>query len=116
MKEILQIERQTTYARSQSAERSGRAGLTCRKHKLSTAEKGEIILVRLLAACCNCGRIIGRSADGTQTGLRCPKCGAELEYIVGDNAVTVRLIRQSAKQQAARLRKYSDRRIQRGSD
>lgn len=64
--------------------------------------------MKLLASCCNCGHRFGRSAEGTQTDLRCPKCGAEIEYMVGNNTVTVRLVRLSAKQQAARLKKYTD--------
>lgn len=70
--------------------------------------KGSDTEMKLLASCCNCGHRFGRSADGTQTDLRCPKCGAEIEYIVGNNTVTVRLVRLSAKQQAARLKKYTD--------
>ena len=60
--------------------------------------------MKLLASCCNCGHIFGRSADGTQTELRCSKCGAEIEYTVANNSVTVRMLRLSAKQQAARLK------------
>ena len=64
--------------------------------------------MRLLAFCCNCGYNFGRSGDGTQTETRCPRCGADVEYAVENKAVTVRLVRLSAKQQAARLKKYQE--------
>ncbi len=65
-------------------------------------------MIRLMTACCNCGRILGRSAQGAQTALRCPKCGAEIEYTVGKDTVTVRLVSLSAKQ-ALRMKKYQER-------
>ena len=39
-------------------------------------------MIKLLSACSCCGHIFGRAADGTRTELRCPKCGAEMEYCV----------------------------------
>ena len=35
-------------------------------------------MIKLMSACGCCGHIFGRSADGTKTELRCPKCGAEV--------------------------------------
>lgn len=57
--------------------------------------------------CSNCGHILGRSAAGTATEIKCPKCGAEIEYAVEDKKVTVTLLRPSSKQQAERLKHYS---------
>lgn len=57
--------------------------------------------------CSSCGHILGRSGEGTATELKCPKCGAEIEYAVEDKKVTVTLLRPSSKQQAERLKSYS---------
>ena len=55
-------------------------------------------MIKLLSACSCCGHIFGRSADGTRTELRCPKCGAEMEYCVTGDTVTVRVLKLSEKQ------------------
>lgn len=57
--------------------------------------------------CSSCGHILGRSTAGTETELKCPKCGAEIAYAVDDKKVTVTLLRPSSKQQAERLKHYS---------
>lgn len=58
--------------------------------------------------CSSCGHGLGRSGVGTATEVRCPKCGAEIEYAVEDKKVTVTILRPSAKQKTARLQQYSD--------
>ena len=55
-------------------------------------------MIKLLSACNCCGHIFDRSADGTRTELRDPKCGAEMEYCVTGDTVTVRVLRLSEKQ------------------
>ena len=32
----------------------------------------------LMTHCCHCGHLISRSASGTRSIMRCPKCGAEI--------------------------------------
>jgi len=59
---------------------------------------GDYGMIKLLSACSCCGHIFGRSADGTRTELRCPKCGAEMEYCVTGDTVTVRVLKLSEKQ------------------
>lgn len=51
----------------------------------------------LLAHCCHCGRLIGKSASGTKSILICSKCGAEIEVCVSGGAVTVTLLRVREK-------------------
>lgn len=58
--------------------------------------------------CSSCGHALGRSGAGTETEVRCPKCGAQLEYAVEDKKVTVTLLQPSSKQQAKRLKQYSE--------
>lgn len=58
--------------------------------------------------CSSCGHALGRSAEGTETEVRCPKCGAQLEYAVEDKKVIVTLLQPSLKQQAKRMKQYSE--------
>ena len=68
------------------------------QNKHSKIKTGDYGMIKLLSACSCCGHIFGRSADGTRTELRCPKCGAEMEYCVTGDTVTVRVLRLSEKQ------------------
>ena len=47
--------------------------------------------------CSSCGYSFGRSGVGTETETVCPKCKAELEYIVADGKVIINIIAQSPK-------------------
>ena len=47
----------------------------------------------LMTHCCHCGHLISRSASGTRSIMRCPKCGAEIEVTVQEKTVTVTLLR-----------------------
>ena len=42
----------------------------------------------LMTHCCHCGHLISRSASGTRSIMRCPKCGAEIEVTVREKTVT----------------------------
>ena len=68
------------------------------RNKHSEIKTGDYGMIKLLSACSCCGHIFGRSADGTRTELRCPKCGAEMEYCVTGETVTVRVLKLSEKQ------------------
>lgn len=68
------------------------------QNKHSKIKTGDYGMIKLLSACSCCGHIFGRSADGTRTELRCPKCGAEMEYCVTGDTVTVRVLKLSEKQ------------------
>lgn len=43
--------------------------------------------------CCICGHLVSKAASGTQSIMRCPKCGSEIEVTVSGKAVTVTLLR-----------------------
>lgn len=58
--------------------------------------------------CSSCGHSLGRSGAGTETEVRCPKCGAQLEYAVDDKKVIVTILQPSSKQQAKRMKQYSE--------
>lgn len=68
------------------------------EQKFENKTWGNKEMIKLMSACGCCGHIFGRSADGTKTELRCPKCGAEVEYCVTGDTVTVRVVRLSEKQ------------------
>ena len=50
----------------------------------------------LMTHCCHCGHLISRSASGTRSIMRCPKCGAEIEVTVREKTVTVTLARRTS--------------------
>ncbi len=58
---------------------------------------GAVSVTYIKISCINCGRILADSGDGTNTRMCCPKCGAELEYQVTNNAASIRLIKYSGK-------------------
>lgn len=64
--------------------------------------------MKLYTFCSSCGHCLGRSGAGTETEIRCPKCGAEIEYAVEDKKVTITILRPSMKQQAKRIKPYSE--------
>lgn len=64
--------------------------------------------MKLYTFCSSCGHSLGRSTAGTETEIRCPKCGAEIEYAVEDKKVTVTILRPSMKQPAKRIKQYSE--------
>lgn len=65
--------------------------------------------MKLYTFCSSCGHVLGRSGAGTATEMKCPKCGAEIEYAVEDKKVTVTILRPSCKQQAGRIKNCSDK-------
>lgn len=45
----------------------------------------------------SCGHKFGRSGSGTETEMKCPKCGAEIAYTVDEQTVIVKIIKPSEK-------------------
>lgn len=78
------------------------------KSAIKEASEG-LLHMKLYTFCSSCGHVLGRSGAGTATEMKCPKCGAEIEYAVEDKRVTVTILRPSSKQQTGRLKNYSEK-------
>ncbi len=78
------------------------------REKVRRIQGEEVGKMKFYTFCSSCGHVLGRSGVGTETEVRCPKCGAELEYAVEDRRVTVTILRPSMKQQAKRIKQYSE--------
>ena len=52
---------------------------------------------RLYASCSSCGHVLGRALSGSDNEVRCPKCGAKINYKVAESIVTVTLLEPSTK-------------------
>ena len=50
-----------------------------------------------LTFCTVCGYKLGRSREGTESEVICPRCGALVCYAVKEDAVTVRMLKPSPK-------------------
>lgn len=58
-----------------------------------------------IISCSECGYRLGRSAGGTETEMKCPKCGAQIKYSVYGPKVTVEILKHSEKKPAKRITK-----------
>lgn len=52
---------------------------------------------RLYASCSSCGHVLGCALSGSDNEVRCPKCGAKINYKVAESIVTVTLLEPSTK-------------------
>ena len=60
---------------------------------------------RLYASCSSCGHVLGRALSGSDNEVRCPKCGAKINYKVAESIVTVTLLDlQQNSQQRSQIR------------
>lgn len=53
--------------------------------------------MKLITTCPECGYKLGRSEGGTNTELKCPKCGAQLHYEILNDTVTIEILQHSEK-------------------
>lgn len=57
----------------------------------------------LIAHCCKCGGWVCRSLPGSDTQIKCSKCGANLEVLVENTAVKVVVLNTKEQRMAAGL-------------
>ena len=53
--------------------------------------------IQYYASCSGCGHILAKSSVGTESEVKCPKCGSMVRYEIDDNIVSITMVERSTK-------------------